>query len=317
MHYFSRVVMHRRYWGDLADDTNLRRVVAAALDTPRIANCGFDVDRIVERLRGGDRSFGSVLDAIMQDFAVREGKARWCEKTPLQSARLIWGELPGAQVVHVIRDPRESLASGLELTGGHDPTFTARSWRKFTIGNIRAGAERGARQYLRIRYEDLTRDPHAALSQVFAFLGEEFDPGILTDRGRRRSVLTATVVPWQAKVLEPIRPAEEGNWRKRMSWQVRARVSAVVGDMLPGLGYIPARPAAIRVGTVLNAMRVPRDAIVRYQYGSGMRRLRTSEDRYTRAMRNWQTVHEQTTVEGAVETGRRMEPLDGMGVWAG
>jgi hypothetical protein len=170
---------------------------------------------------------------------------------------------------------------------------------------------------LRIRYEDLTRDPQATLGQVFAFLGEEFDPGVLTDRERRRSVLTATVVPWQAKVLEPIRPAEEGQWRKRMNWHQRARVSAVVGDMLPGLGYVPARPAAVRVGAALNAAMAPRDLIVRYRYGAGMKRLRTPEERYTRAMRNWETVHEQTTVEGAVATGRRMEPLDAMGVWAG
>jgi hypothetical protein len=317
MHYFTRVAMHRAYWGDLNDDANVRGVVAAALDTPRIANCGFDVDRIVASIGSDERTLGKILDAIMRDFAVREGKARWCEKTPLQSARLIWAALPEAQVVHVVRDPRESLASGFELTGGKDPTFTARSWRRFTIGNIRAGAERGARQYLRIRYEDLTRDPEATLGQVFAFLGEEFDPTVLTDPERRRSVLTATVVPWQAKVLEPIRPAEEGQWRKRMNWKQRARVSAIVGDMLPGLGYVVARPAAIRVGHLLNAAMAPRDMLVRRRYGAGMRKLRTPEQRYDRAMRNWTAVHEVTTVEGAVETGKRMEPLDAMGVWAG
>ena len=48
-----------------------------------------------------------------------------------------------------------------------------------------------------------------------------------------------------------------------------------------------------------------------------MKHLRTPEARYERAMRNWQNVHEQTTVERAAETGRRMEPVDAMGVWAG
>src|SRR4051812_43294899 len=114
MHYFSRVVLHRWHWGDLSDDAEVRRVVAAAVGTPRLDNCGFDVDRIVERARSGPRTLGGVLDAIMTDFAVREGKQRWCEKTPLQSARFIWAELPTAQIVHVIRDPRETLASGYE-----------------------------------------------------------------------------------------------------------------------------------------------------------------------------------------------------------
>src|SRR3954462_6859610 len=124
MHFFSRVVLHRRYWGDLSDDAEVRRVVAAALDTPRVDNCGFDIDRIVARATAGPRTLGGVLDAIMTDFAVREGKERWCEKTPVPSGRHIWAELPNAQVVYVIRDPRESLASGYELTGGFDPTLS-------------------------------------------------------------------------------------------------------------------------------------------------------------------------------------------------
>ena len=43
----------------------------------------------------------------------------------------------------------------MEIAGGGDITIAARQWRQFTTRNIRAGAERGARQYLRIRYEDL------------------------------------------------------------------------------------------------------------------------------------------------------------------
>jgi hypothetical protein len=317
MHFFARVVVHRNYWGDLADDANVRRVVEAALDTPRLANCGFDVDRIVERALQGERRLGAVLDAIMRDFAVREGKARWCEKTPLQSAQLIWSQVPNAQVVHVVRDPRESLASGFALSGGLDPTIAARQWRKFTIGNIRAGVERGAQQYLRIRYEDLTRDPQAVLGEVFAFLREDFDPTVLTDVDRRRSVLTAVVVPWQAKVLEPIRPASEGNWHKAMNPTQRARVTAIIGDALPGLGYGEPRRAAMTVGKLLNTAMVPRHLILRYRFVSAIRRLRSPEDRYQRAMRNWHAVHEQTTVDGAVETARRAELLDAMGVWAG
>lgn len=57
--------------------------------------------------------------------------------------------------------------------------------------------------------------------------------------------------------------------------------------------------------------------LVRRRYGAGMRNLGTPEARYERAMRNWTAVHEVTTVEGAVQTGKRMKPLDAMGVWAG
>ena len=168
-----------------------------------------------------------------------------------------------------------------------------------------------------IRYEDLTRDPEAVLNLVFAFLGEEFDPALVTDAERRRSVLTATVVPWQAKILEPIRPPEEGGWRKRMNWHQRARVAAIVGDMLPGLGYLPPRRSTVRVGSALNAALLPRDLMRRRRVVAAMKRMRTPEERYTTTSRNWRTVHEQTTVEDARATGRRIDPAETIGVWLG
>jgi hypothetical protein len=253
----------------------------------------------------------------MQNFAANEGKSRWCEKTPLQSARFIWNELPNAQVVHVVRDPRESLASGLELTGGHDPGGNARMWRAFTAGNIRAGAERGSRHYLRIRYEDLARDPQAVMAVVFAFLGEQFDATAVTDIDRRRTALPPVVVPWQAKILEPIRAPEEGSYRTRMNWHQRARIAAIVGDMLPALGYLPPQRSTVRLGNMLNAVSKPRDYLRRRRVRAAAKRLRTPEQRYTNAVRNWRTVHENATVHGPTSGRRRLDPVDTIGVFLG
>jgi hypothetical protein len=317
MHYFVRIVRHWRYWGDLSDDANLRRVIDAAVNTPKFVNCGFDVDRIFARAVESDRSYGAVFDAIMRDFAASEGKQRWCEKTPLQSARFIWKELPNAQVVHVLRDPRESLASGLELTGGHDPSGNARMWKAFTTGNIRTGAERGSRHYLRIRYEDLARDPQAVMGVVFAFLGEKFDGAAVTDIDRRRAALPPVVVPWQAKILQPIKAPEEGAYRARMNWHQRARIAAIVGDMLPSLGYLPPQPGTVRLGRLLNAATKPRDYLRRRRVRAAAGRLRTPEQRYTTAVHNWRTIHENATVAGPTSERRRVDPVDTIGVFLG
>jgi hypothetical protein len=317
MHYFVRIVRHWRYWGDLSDDANLRRVIDAAVNTPKFVNCGFDADRIFARAKPTPRSYGDIFDAIMHDFATNEGKQRWCEKTPLQSARFIWQELPEAQVVHVVRDPRESLASGLELTGGHDPSGNARLWRNFTTGNIRGGAERGSRYYLRIRYEDLARDPQAVMGVVFAFLGEEFDGTAVTDIDRRRAALPPVVVPWQAKILEPIKAPEEGAYRSRMNWHQRARIAAIVGDMLPSLGYLPPQLSTVALGRALNIATKPRDYLRRRRVRSAAEKLRTPEQRYTTAVRNWRTIHENATVEGVQAGRRRVDPVDTIGVFLG
>jgi hypothetical protein len=316
MHYFVRLARHAKYWGDLDDDTVARRVIEAAVSSSKFAHCGFEVERIFPRLPASGRTHGIVFEAIMRDFADRAGKQRWCEKTPLQSAPFIWGALPSAQVVHIVRDPRDSLASGLDITGGGDITIGARQWRQFTTRNIRAGAERGAGQYLRVRYEDLARDPAAVLTIVFAFLREEFDPGVLTDASRRQSVLTAEVIPWQARVLEPIEPPQEGRWREKLSWQQRARTAAILGDMLPALGYLPPRPSTVRLGAALNVVALPRDLVRRRRYVAAFKRLGTPEQLYEVAARNWNNVHERTDVAASIGKGK-FDPAQGIGVWLG
>src|SRR3954465_14996704 len=46
MHYFVRIGRHWGHWGDLSEDASLRRVIDAAVNTPKFVNCGFDIDRI-------------------------------------------------------------------------------------------------------------------------------------------------------------------------------------------------------------------------------------------------------------------------------
>jgi hypothetical protein len=315
MHFFSRVVRHRAYWGSLDDESAVRRVVTAIVDSERLALCGFDVDALTERAMATDRSLASVFRAVMKDFANREGKARWCEKTPMQSAALVWGNFPDAQVIHLIRDPRDSVASSLELMSGSQAAALARSWHNFTMRNVRDGAARGPRDYLRVRYEDLARDPEAVLTVLFAFLGEEFDPGVL-DPGRRRTVLSPVVISWQQNVLGPIKPPESGAWRQRMNWHERARTSAVVAPLIGPLGYDEPAPRTVLVGRALNAASAPVDWMRRRRLARAMRRLRTPELRYETAMRNWRRVHDPGVADWSAGDARSTDPYGWFGVWS-
>jgi hypothetical protein len=219
-YFHFRVADQHEYFGDLADDENLSRALAEALDPgfDLFADCGFDFDRLLERARTGPRTYSALLDTIMSDFAERAGKRRWSEKSPGQPIHAAYDLFPDAQVVHIVRDPRDVIASSLEAPWtDKDAAGLARDWRDFTLHTIRRGFEAGPGRFLQIRYEDLTREPEAVLRVVCAYLGEEYDPGMLDHPSRRRGTVPAMAGEWQSRALGRVEPAEEGRWRARLA----------------------------------------------------------------------------------------------------
>jgi hypothetical protein len=139
---------------------------------------------------------------------------------------------------------------------------------------------------LRIRYEDLSREPEPVLRQVFTFLGEDFDPDVVTDLSRRRTAVPVGIGSLLEPVMSPIAAPDDSAWRSALpKWQ-RARVSAVVGDDCPPLGYEPPQRMTMRIGRALNAIHGPVDAM-------RMRRLQRRYAGMTPEMRYQLTLREQ------------------------
>jgi Sulfotransferase family len=109
LHFILRVAYFADYFGDLADDDNLRRALGEALNPPVdiLTECGFDEDALFERARSGERTYAGLFAAMLEDYTERNGKQRWAEKTPSQRPDDIYNLFPDALVVHIVRDPRD------------------------------------------------------------------------------------------------------------------------------------------------------------------------------------------------------------------
>jgi hypothetical protein len=256
--FFSRIWRFRDYWGDLSDDAALRAVVDETVAWPLLAECGFDADALFDRARLRERTYGAVLDTVMTDFATRHNKPRWSEKTPRQAPAEIWELFAAAQLVHIVRDPRQKVVSALDMPWNEAESLTiARQWRDFTDLCVEQGEKRPS-QYMRIRYEDLSGDPTSVISSVFGYLGEDFDPAVITDPSRRSGALPDWAKPWLGGATGAIKQ-REATWRDRLGRVDQLRIAHLVSPLMAKLGY-PTPPLSTRtMGALVNAAVAPKD----------------------------------------------------------
>lgn len=192
-----------------------------------------------EELRLGP-TFGDCVQAVYRAYAEAQGKERFGDKTPayMQHLELLERAFPGAQYVHLIRDGRDAALSFVAMR--RRPRFNwarprgllsfACQWRTEVEGARRFAP---AGRYLELRYEDLVAEPERKLRDVCAFLGLEFEPGML--QYHREGL------PDHPMLAEAPRPGRS-RWREQLAPGQVERFEAVAGDLLAELGYERAFP---------------------------------------------------------------------------
>jgi Sulfotransferase family len=188
------------------------------------------------------RSYRQVISALYREFARRERKARWGDKTPHYVAELpLLVELfPAARVIHIYRDGRDVALSWLATQHGPANLYTAATaWKRFVAAGRRHGAMH-ADAYLEVRYETLLGQPEATMRRVCAFLEEDFDAAVLRpSRSRRighRGIVGGPRLSPRPSETE-IAAGNHGRWRHEMSPGDRSLCEGVAGDLLSELGY--------------------------------------------------------------------------------
>ncbi|MHB1854117.1 MAG: sulfotransferase family protein [Acidimicrobiales bacterium] len=257
MHFWFRIVNLSDYWGDLSDPSRRRAALLELINQPGglLDRFGYDIARLKADVPSGPVGYGSLLETVGLDLCQREGKARWSEKTPWQTADQIWQLFPDAQVIHLIREPRRTISSTLGTPFNDLPAWKlAEQWDRYTVANIRSGIGRGPQYYLQVRYEDLVGSPTATLGLVCSFLAEDFESSMLTQRQETTAVFTGRPA-WQAAATGPLRTAVTEE--PRLGAADRALISLSIRRNAAALGYQTPRRRTIAAGYALWPTTVP------------------------------------------------------------
>jgi LPS sulfotransferase NodH len=204
---------------------------------------GLDRDALADALARGCRSARALFTWVLEQLLGVDvvGRARVGEKTPRheQNVPRIARLFPDALFIHIHRDPRDVVASILSMDwrSSDSAAALARECRRTYRRQARFGRELGPHRYLTVRYEDLVAEPEAVLGRVCEFLGESFEPAMLSYPERAESGFLASESDWKSATRQPLDPTRIGRYRAVLGPRAIRRVEGILAEELPALGY--------------------------------------------------------------------------------
>ena len=230
---FNHYVYSRRQsFGSLSESQNRQRLVDAYLATEHVRKMRVDLKALRDTLLREGTSYENFFASLLRFYAQSQGKKRWGEKTPRHAfmTETLCDWYVSGTVIHLVRDPRDVVASSLHLPGATNNVLGgAYLWLHC---NLEARKAHDRPQYLLIRYEELVKQPEQELRRICAVLGVEYSPVMLLP-----NCDPASVLPWYRRAEEPVTTDRLGKWRDELTPDHVALVEWIVGPHMPSFGY--------------------------------------------------------------------------------
>ncbi len=190
------------------------------------------------------------VEAMASIQMQRSGKSRYVEKTPINCRFVsqILQSFPNGRFIHIVRDGRDVACSlrtygGAKLRGGRMVGVASHNRiadvAQFWAHEVSHGlASRGHPRCLEVRYERLVAEPASEISRICAFIGEEFQPGLLDTAPSLIAPLGVGRFVASLKATEPVDPTRAGRWVRDLDPGEKRDVAFVAGALLAALGYV-------------------------------------------------------------------------------
>jgi hypothetical protein len=229
----------RHSFGDLRDPAKRRELATWIVSKKTFRDLGLDRDQITEEIVAGPATLGSAYGIVFRGYARRFGKPRWGDKRPayLHNLHVIKALFPDVQIVNIVRDGRDAIASLMEMPWNKSDIYRAIASWNMGVDRARTAARRlGPDTFYELQYERLVADPETELKGLCEFLGEQFDPA-MTEPANVATVAVPKRKAWHERTHSAVTNARVGRWQDRLEpWQA-SLCEAAMASRLRSLGY--------------------------------------------------------------------------------
>jgi Sulfotransferase family len=138
------------------------------------------------------------VDEQQMVYAQSQKKTRWALKFPELALTIPWIDkvYPNSQIVHIVRDPHDVIASSHRLFGKDRTINYGERWVRYIESAERDGQSLGPSRFKTIRYEDLVTKPEPVLRELIEWLDEKWSEDVLWPYGRTHDYPVMTK-PWE------------------------------------------------------------------------------------------------------------------------
>jgi ornithine cyclodeaminase/alanine dehydrogenase-like protein (mu-crystallin family) len=210
----------------------------------------FDIDRgQIEEILRQTSSRARFIDEFQRLVLSASHKAFWVDKTARNVHRLayILAHFPKAKVIHVIRDPRDAVASlkthkrrkikdgALVPTGYCMPVNLCIDRWQLAIEH--ALAHRQSANYHEVRYESLILETERTLRVLCEFLNVDFDECMLRFHQCDTPTRDYMKFPQNVEATKPLYASAIGRYRTTLTQAEIAETERRLGDYMSMFGY--------------------------------------------------------------------------------
>ncbi|AEV32398.1 sulfotransferase family protein [Owenweeksia hongkongensis DSM 17368] len=147
--------------------------------------------------------------------------------------------VPKAYMIHIVRDPRDVVASRLKTEWGakRSPEFHMAEYQYYLKKVRKEGPELFGDRFYELKYEDLLENPKRELTGLLSVLNLTYEPEMLNFYKKGNDLVSDDERKWKDNVSKPLDKSNSGKWRSSLSINDAATLQHGLEDFFDEMDY--------------------------------------------------------------------------------